>query len=197
MTSPEFAAAQQRIIARRQERAAETQSRLESQGAHQAANRLSQLPGPFGDLGRRGVQTWDIVKGRRGTRPAFRVGQVDAELLDNELLSLLKGQAGEALKYFGVRAALGPGYENITLTIGSLISARTGHRKYRWGYEPFYSNSRSGTKMRPTAQHFKGSSTRMQGVPTKSFNRHQNGKRACMGCSLWLVAMAGRNGRTG
>jgi hypothetical protein len=27
---------------------------------------------------------------------------VDAELLDEELLGLLKGQVGEALKYFGV-----------------------------------------------------------------------------------------------
>jgi hypothetical protein len=30
------------------------------------------------------------------------VGQVDAELLDEELLDLLKGQVGNALKYFGV-----------------------------------------------------------------------------------------------
>jgi peroxin-2 len=30
------------------------------------------------------------------------VGQVDAELLDEELLELLKGQVGEGLKYLGV-----------------------------------------------------------------------------------------------
>ena len=45
---------------------------------------------------------WNSIKGREGTRPAFRVGQVDAELLDEELLGLLKGQVGDALKYFGV-----------------------------------------------------------------------------------------------
>lgn len=33
--------------------------------------------------------------------PYFRVGQVDAELLDEELLQLLRGQVGDALKYFG------------------------------------------------------------------------------------------------
>lgn len=45
---------------------------------------------------------WNSIKGREGTRPAFRVGQVDAELLDEELLGLLKGQVGDALKCFGV-----------------------------------------------------------------------------------------------
>ncbi|WES02037.1 hypothetical protein PX690_21455 [Bacillus velezensis] len=47
------------------------------------------------------IPTWDTISGREGTRPAFRVGQVDAELLDEELLDLLKGQVGEGLKYFG------------------------------------------------------------------------------------------------
>ena len=32
------------------------------------------------------------------------MGQVDAELLDEELLDLLKGQVGEGLKYLGVSA---------------------------------------------------------------------------------------------
>lgn len=44
---------------------------------------------------------WSIIQSREGTRPVFRVGQVDAEQLDEELLQLLKGQAGEALKYYG------------------------------------------------------------------------------------------------
>ena len=43
-----------------------------------------------------------MIKGREGTRPTFRVGQLDAEQLDEELLDLLKGQVGEALKYFDV-----------------------------------------------------------------------------------------------
>ncbi|CAK7234161.1 peroxisome assembly protein (Peroxin-2) [Sporothrix bragantina] len=34
-----------------------------------------------------------------GSRPAFRVSQVDAELLDEELLELLRGQVADALQY--------------------------------------------------------------------------------------------------
>lgn len=62
---------------------------------------LDRLPTPLRRVGLAGLATWDGIKGREGTRPAFRVGQVDAELLDEELLELLKGQVGEALKYFG------------------------------------------------------------------------------------------------
>jgi peroxin-2 len=40
-----------------------------------------------------------------GSRPAFRVGQLDTELLDEELLELLKGQLWGGLKYFRVRSA--------------------------------------------------------------------------------------------
>lgn len=36
------------------------------------------------------------------SRPAFRVGQLDTELLDEELLGLLKGQLWNGLKYFRV-----------------------------------------------------------------------------------------------
>ncbi|ERS96680.1 hypothetical protein HMPREF1624_06889 [Sporothrix schenckii ATCC 58251] len=39
------------------------------------------------------------VAGTSGQRPAFRVSQVDAELLDEELLDLLRGQVADALKY--------------------------------------------------------------------------------------------------
>lgn len=35
-------------------------------------------------------------------RPSFRVGQLDTELLDEELLDLLKGQLWGGLKYFRV-----------------------------------------------------------------------------------------------
>lgn len=38
-------------------------------------------------------------------RPAFRVGQLDTELLDEELLELLKGQLWGGLKYFRVRVS--------------------------------------------------------------------------------------------
>ena len=42
--------------------------------------------------------------GSNGTegRPAFRVGQLDTELLDEELLELMKGQLWNGLKYFRV-----------------------------------------------------------------------------------------------
>jgi peroxin-2 len=102
MTSNDFALAQQRLATRRQAREAEAQSRIAAQQeASRAEQQLSRLPYPLGRLGRAGLSTWDSIKGREGTRPAFRVGQVDAELLDEELLDLLKGQVGEGLKYFG------------------------------------------------------------------------------------------------
>ena len=102
MTSIDFVAAQQRVAARQEQRSLQARSRLESQRGHRALGTLSGLPYPLGALAERGLQTWDSIKGREGTRPAFRVGQVDAELLDEELLELLRGQVGEALKYFGV-----------------------------------------------------------------------------------------------
>ena len=102
MTSIDFAAAQQRVEARRQLITSQKQARLQSQKTLQASNAVNRLPFPLNSLGRRGIETWDVIKGREGTKPAFRVGQVDAELLDEELLELFKGQVEEALKYFGV-----------------------------------------------------------------------------------------------
>lgn len=106
MTSNYFAQAQQRLAARRQARAEEAHSHIVAQreasrSASRVINHLSHLPSPLGRLAQAGITTWDRIAGREGTRPAFRVGQVDAELLDEELLDLLKGQVGEALKYFG------------------------------------------------------------------------------------------------
>jgi peroxin-2 len=91
MPAADFAAAQQRIAARRAQRAASQRTHHEPT---QPSRALSRLPFPF-------AGAWDAIKGRDGTRPSFRVGQVDAELLDDELLDLLKGQVGEGLKYFG------------------------------------------------------------------------------------------------
>lgn len=102
MVSNDFALAQQRLAARREARERDAHARMTAQNeASRAAQQLRGLPFPFGRLGQAGLTTWDGIKGREGTRPAFRVGQVDAELLDEELLDLLKGQVGEALKYFG------------------------------------------------------------------------------------------------
>lgn len=101
MTSIDFDAAQQRVVERRRLRAAEARTRLESQQNSQASNALTRLSFPLNDLGQRSLQAWATIKGREGTRPAYRVGQVDAELLDEELLELLKSQVGEGLKFFG------------------------------------------------------------------------------------------------
>lgn len=103
MTSSEFAAAQQRILERRRLRQAEVQAQLALQRTQIASSPISRLPFPFRGLAQNGYQAWNVIKGREGTNPAFRVGQADAELLDEELLNLLHGQVGEALKYFDVR----------------------------------------------------------------------------------------------
>lgn len=105
MSSTNFAAAQERVLERRRQREVEARAR---HAAQQRASPISpatvqRLPYPLNRLPSSGWRIWNSIKGRDGTRPAFRVGQVDAELLDEELLGLMKGQVGDALKYFGVR----------------------------------------------------------------------------------------------
>lgn len=97
MPAADFAAAQERIALRRAQRAAAARSH----DTPQPSRAITRLPFPFDRLSSAGLSAWDAIKGRGGTRPEFRVGQVDAELLDDELLELLKGQVGEGLKYFG------------------------------------------------------------------------------------------------
>ncbi|KAL8766031.1 MAG: hypothetical protein Q9209_007060 [Squamulea sp. 1 TL-2023] len=101
MTPIDLAAAEQRVLDRRQARAVALQSRQQARRSKYALWASSHLPFPLKSWSQTGIQAWDTIKGRDGTRPAFRVGQVDAELLDEELLELLKGQVGDALKYFG------------------------------------------------------------------------------------------------
>ncbi|KAI0435058.1 Pex12 amino terminal region-domain-containing protein [Xylaria sp. FL1042] len=102
MSSTGFAQAQQRLAARRQAREREAQAQL---AAHRAASRawsqVTRLPFPFDRLGATSLSTWELVSSREGTKPAFRVGQVDAELLDEDLVQQLRDQVGEALKYLG------------------------------------------------------------------------------------------------
>ena len=103
MTLTDFALAQGRIAARRRARDTAVQTSL-SLAHTNASHRL-----PLNErLGGAGQQIWKRIQGREGTRPAFRVGQVDAELLDEELLELLKGQVGEGLKLFGVSPTCTP-----------------------------------------------------------------------------------------
>ncbi|KAL8847687.1 MAG: hypothetical protein Q9221_007289 [Calogaya cf. arnoldii] len=101
MTSIDLAAAQQRVLDRRQARILASQSRYHARRSNYAFDISSRLPFPLNSWSHTGIEAWDTIKGRHGTRPAFRVGQVDAELLDEELLELLRSQVGEALKYFG------------------------------------------------------------------------------------------------
>ncbi|KAF3762158.1 hypothetical protein M406DRAFT_228222, partial [Cryphonectria parasitica EP155] len=98
-----FAQAQARLAERRAAREAQSRARV---AADQSASRLrSQLASNRSPLlrafGGRALSLWDSLSSREGTRPAFRVGQVDAELLDEELLTLLQEQVGDALKYIG------------------------------------------------------------------------------------------------
>ena len=102
MTSPDFAAAQQRLRARKDERAAQKDASHLAMQNRNAALSPSWLPTPIKTISWNGLKTWDAINGSAGTQPAFRVGQVDAELLDEELLALLRGQVGEGLKFFGV-----------------------------------------------------------------------------------------------
>lgn len=103
MSTPTFAQAQERLAARRAAREAEASARLAAaQSASQLRARIAASQSPLlRRLGGSAVSLWDAVSSREGTRPAFRVGQVDAELLDDELVELLRGQVGDALRCFG------------------------------------------------------------------------------------------------
>lgn len=98
MSTSSFAAAQERILARqaaRQQEARARQQQAQIVGAHSSLSRVAHSIRP------RLSSFWSTLLESEGTRPAFRVGQVDAELLDEELLGLLKTQVGDALKYLG------------------------------------------------------------------------------------------------
>ncbi|KAL8994225.1 MAG: hypothetical protein Q9169_005741 [Polycauliona sp. 2 TL-2023] len=101
MTSIDLAAAQERVLHRQQARALASQARIQARSSKYAFEVSNRLPFPLNTWSQTGIEAWDAIKGRDGTRPAFRVGQVDAELLDEELLELLKSQVGDGLKYFG------------------------------------------------------------------------------------------------
>lgn len=101
MTSINFAAAQERVLARRAATEAVERARLRAPQSRAFPSTIPRLPFPLSRASGQLQSLWTILQGREGTRPAYRVGQIDAELLDEELLDLLRGQAGEALKYFG------------------------------------------------------------------------------------------------
>ncbi|KAK3329502.1 Pex12 amino terminal region-domain-containing protein [Apodospora peruviana] len=98
-----FAQAQRRLAERRQAREAEVAARLAAQQSEsQLRARIAATQSPLlRRIGSSTLSLWDAISSREGTRPAFRVGQVDAELLDEELVELLRGQVGDALRYVG------------------------------------------------------------------------------------------------
>lgn len=101
-SSSSFAQAQQRLAARRQAREREAQARLVAQrSASRAWSQAARLPFPLNRVGSTSLSVWELLASREGTRPAFRVGQVDAELLDEDLVGQLRDQVGDALKYLG------------------------------------------------------------------------------------------------
>lgn len=97
----DFAAAQKRILQRRAAREeALVAVHLQQRDARTAS--LVRLPPSIRNFVIESLRLWDErVVSPYGTSPAFRVGQVDAELLDEALLDLLKKQAGEGLKLYG------------------------------------------------------------------------------------------------
>ena len=101
MSHASFAAAQERVNARHAARNQARQAQLQARQAFIQDSPFSRLPYPLNQVASPLSSLWLTLVSREGTRPAFRVGQVDAELLDEELLELLKGQVGEALKYYG------------------------------------------------------------------------------------------------
>ncbi|ETN42620.1 uncharacterized protein HMPREF1541_01777 [Cyphellophora europaea CBS 101466] len=101
MSGSSFAAAQQRILERQAARQREVQIRRAAFEESARSNPIARLPRPLNRAAIPLSSLWSTLVVSEGTRPAFRVGQVDAELLDEELITLLKGQVGEGLKYFG------------------------------------------------------------------------------------------------
>ncbi|KAK4945998.1 peroxisome assembly protein (Peroxin-2) [Elasticomyces elasticus] len=98
MSSSSFAAAQERILARQAARQQEARVAHPHAGLPTSRNPLTRIAHTL----RPGLSSfWSTLLESEGTRPAFRVGQVDAELLDEELLGLLKTQVGDGLKYLG------------------------------------------------------------------------------------------------
>ncbi|GAB7347392.1 hypothetical protein MBLNU459_g4320t1 [Dothideomycetes sp. NU459] len=99
MSSPDFAAAQARILARR---AASTRA-IAPPPPPSLPPAVLKLPPTLRTLVSTSLSAWTSLSHHASNAPTpyFRVGQVDAELLDEELLQLLRGQVGDALKYFG------------------------------------------------------------------------------------------------
>lgn len=120
MSPGSFAAAQQRIQARQEARRQEAQAaKLISQQVV-TSSPVSRLPFPLNRTAGPLNSLWTTLLSDDGTNPSIRVGQVDAELLDEELLTLLRSQISDALKYFN--PSLQDNYTHeITLTLRAIL----------------------------------------------------------------------------
>ncbi|KAI9797321.1 MAG: hypothetical protein M1825_006019 [Sarcosagium campestre] len=101
MIAADFARAQERLLERRRRGNPTIDTASSSSYQSQIDPSPENHPSLFRHLVLLGQDAWVTISGRQGTRPAFRVGQLDADLLDGELLDLLRRQAGEGLKFFG------------------------------------------------------------------------------------------------
>lgn len=98
-----FHAAQARVLERQRAREAEARSRdVEWHEVKRLPRAMRALPGPLQEASRLGWRAWGVIAAGGVARPEFRVGQQDAELLDEELVGFLKGQVDDAFKYFDV-----------------------------------------------------------------------------------------------
>ncbi|KAJ8607376.1 hypothetical protein MRB53_040322 [Persea americana] len=171
MTNTDFAAAQQRIAARRQQRT--------TNGTGTTPRKEERLPTSSASVVIHGVRSgWDRIKGREGTRPAFRVGQVDAELLDDELLELLKSRS-----------------ERHSSTTDRICET-TGQRRFCWCCAGSSSNYLYGTTMLPTALLCKIYTIPTHDSRTDRRQDRNRGRRLCMDSSRSVVGMPGASGRT-
>ena len=182
MTSDDFVAAQQRVVARQQE----GRGRTEPQTTAELRQQLFVSPGHL--LNTTLFQLWDRIKGREGTRPSFRVGQLDSELLDEELLELLRGQAKDGLKFLGVRARSS---KECPLMKRSPTSSKTGVLKSLWSFASYSSNSQSGITTHRTVRLYKA-----WNIGTRAVILRRDGKKRYMGPSQSLVDIAGLDGRS-
>ena len=96
----DFAAAQKRILERQTVRE-QAFNAIESQQYDARTSQLLRLPPTLRSFAFGTLSLWENIKSPYGTEPAFRVGQVDSELLDESLIDLLKKNATEGLKLYG------------------------------------------------------------------------------------------------
>lgn len=160
MTSADFVAARARIGARRAHR----QASAASSQAQLPPSTLTNLPTPLRQILTTASSTFTTLTSRYGTQPSFRVGQVDAELLDEELLNLFQGQVSEALKYYST-SLRNDWHAEIELALRAVLYKLT-----VWDHGASYGASLQGLRFSDA----RGEGARGRGVPQEA-RRWQKG----------------------